>query len=87
MTRQVSSRELYVEITQLREELRQAKLDLEKFDYTVHYTVHLAAIHHGIALHSASRMRECQTAPGCNCPCARASGRGYVRACVCRDGG
>lgn len=35
----LDSGNLRAEITQLREELRQAKLDLEKFDYTVHYTV------------------------------------------------
>ncbi len=40
----VDSGNLRAEITQLREELRQAKLDLEKFDYTVHYTVRRAPL-------------------------------------------
>jgi hypothetical protein len=40
----VDSGNLRAEITQLREELRQAKLDLEKFDYTLHYTVRRAPL-------------------------------------------
>ena len=40
----LDSGNLRAEITQLREELRQAKLDLEKFDYTLHYTVRRAPL-------------------------------------------